>query len=153
MSFPRSACHKTEYSHTVFPENARWPISALLCNNLVPISRWGQRFCRLLGRSLHLESNNGLTERLQPYSQFFRKTMELILDNLENYSYLNSSDRFLGIEFRHLLKKLHRSEVSNQNLSVIQTFKEQITRSLYNRQDGFMRNRSGEERFLKNPTN
>ena len=78
--------------------------------------------------------------------------MELILDNLENYSYLNSSDRFLDIEFRHLLKKLHRSEVSNQNLSVIQTLKEQITRSLYNRQDGFMRNRSGEERFLKNPT-
>jgi hypothetical protein len=78
--------------------------------------------------------------------------MELILDNLENYSYLNSSDRFLDAESRHLLKKLHRSEVSNQNLSVIQTFKEQITQSLYNRQDGFMRNRSGEERFLKNPT-
>ena len=56
--------------------------------------------------------------------------MELILDNLENYSYLNSSDRFLDIEFRHLLKKLHRSEVSNQNLSVIQTFKEQTTQSL-----------------------
>ena len=56
--------------------------------------------------------------------------MELILDNLENYSYLNSSDRFLDIEFRHLLKKLHRSEVSNQNLSVIQTLKEQTTQSL-----------------------
>ena len=52
--------------------------------------------------------------------------MELILDNLKNYSYLNFSDRFLDIEFRHLLKKLHRSEVSNQNLSVIQTLKEQI---------------------------
>jgi len=78
--------------------------------------------------------------------------MELILDNLENYSYPNIPDESLDAEFRHLLKKLHRSEVSNQNLSVIQTFKEQITQSLYNRQDGFMRNRSDEERFLKNPT-
>jgi len=56
--------------------------------------------------------------------------MELILDNLKNYSYLNFSDRSLDVEFRHLLKKLHRSEVSNQNLLVIQTFKEQTTQSL-----------------------
>ncbi len=76
MSFLLDTCHKTEYSHTVFPENAQRPISVLLCNNLVPIFRRGLQFCGLLGEihtKLNIKIRGEIGIQLTPSPSLFCK--------------------------------------------------------------------------------